>query len=344
MLKFLAMYKFFKSFIFLLPPETAHNFIMALLKCRIFSFILGLFCKGKRYDRPKQILGLNFPNFVGIAAGFDKDGEAIDALANLGFGFIEVGTVTPRPQPGNKKPRLFRLPEYKAIINRMGFNNAGVQSLKQKIKQNKNKGYILGVNIGKNKTTPLEDAVQDYLLSFRELYNYADYFVVNVSSPNTPNLRDLQEAERLDEILAKLQGENERLGGNKPIFLKIAPDLTFEQIDRILEVVKKNKIPGVVATNTTIRRDLIGTTSPKIQEAGGLSGLPLKELSNEIIRYIRSKDKNLVIIGVGGIMTPQDALEKLQAGADLIQIYTGLIYNGPCFVKKIKKFLYVNGF
>ncbi len=333
------MYKFLRSVIFLLAPEVMHNITIRLLRSPVFTFFLRIFCQPAKFNRETRVFGLNFKNKVGLAAGYDKNGEAIKGLAALGFGFIEVGTVTPKPQPGNPKPRIFRLPADQAIINRMGFNNAGVQSLKQNIEQTKLDGLVLGINIGKNKSTPLDKAVDDYVYSFRELYDYAGYFVVNVSSPNTPGLRELQDKDYLDGILGALQKENRELGGEKPVFVKIAPDLTFEQIDDVISLVDKHGITGIVATNTTISRENLRTKNPKARETGGLSGRPLADKSTGIIRYIRKKAPNIVIIGVGGIMDEQGAIEKLEAGADLIQIYTGMIYNGPCLVRRIKKAL-----
>ncbi len=336
------MYKLLKSIIFLSDPEFAHNTIVKLLKAPGANQILRLICAPGKFNQSVNIFGLKFKNMIGLAAGFDKNGEIIQPLTNLGFGFIEVGTVTPRPQQGNPKPRLFRLPQDQAIINRMGFNNNGVQDLIQNIKQNLNQNIILGINIGKNKTTPNEQAVDDYLYSFKNLFDYGDYFVINVSSPNTPDLRKLQNKESLNTIFSQLQNFNLSKPSPKPLLVKIAPDLTWQQIDDILEVIYQNKLSGIVATNTTIDRPA-SLRSPKtlINQAGGLSGKPLKDKSTQIIRYIHKQTNGkLPIIGVGGIMTPQDALEKLNAGASLIQIYTGMIYNGPCFVKHIKKVLY----
>lgn len=285
-------------------------------------------------------MGLKFKNPIGLAAGFDKDGKAYEELASFGFGFIEVGTVTPRPQPGNPQPRLFRLPADKALINRMGFNNKGVDALVERLRKRKPGDLIIGGNIGKNKDTPNEKATDDYQICFRALFPYVDYFVVNVSSPNTPNLRDLQEKEPLTRLLETLQEENKAQESAKPILLKIAPDLTDGQISDIIEIVGDTDIAGVIATNTTISRDSLRTGESRIKEigAGGLSGAPVRERSTEVIRSLRKglgADK--CIIGVGGIFTASDAKEKLDAGADLVQVYTGFIYEGPGMVKRILK-------
>jgi dihydroorotate dehydrogenase len=281
---------------------------------------------------------LSFSNPVGLAAGFDKDGKYLDTMSALGFGFIEIGTITPLPQPGNAKPRLFRLPKDLALINRMGFNNEGIQPLITRLK-NRPKNLIVGGNIGKNKNTSQEEAVLDYGHSFRQLFPYVDYFAVNVSSPNTPGLRQLQEREPLEQLLLYLQEINKELGG-KPILLKIAPDLNFEELDDILYIVQKAQLDGVIATNTTISREGLTTDSAIINEIGngGLSGKPLKKRATEVIRYLSQKSNGqLFIIGVGGIFSTEDALEKINAGASLIQVYTGLIYEGPSLVKKINK-------
>ncbi|RRN76402.1 quinone-dependent dihydroorotate dehydrogenase, partial [Pseudoxanthomonas sp. SGD-10] len=298
-----------------------------------------------RYNHPsleREVFGLKFKNPVGLAAGFDKNGEYIEELSNFGFGFIEVGTVTPLPQPGNEKPRMFRLPEDEALINRMGFNNKGVDVLARKLKSVKRDGLIIGGNIGKNKNTPNEDAVKDYIICFDALFDVVDYFVVNVSSPNTPNLRDLQEKEPLKHILNTLQARNNKNNVSKPILLKIAPDLTDSQLDDIVEIVLDTKIAGVIATNTTISRD--GLKSPEYlkSQMGGLSGVPVKDKSTRVIKYLSDKsNKAFPIIGVGGIHSARDAKEKLEAGATLVQVYTGFIYKGPgivkCILKSLKK-------
>jgi dihydroorotate dehydrogenase len=279
---------------------------------------------------------------VGLAAGFDKDAKLYKELSNFGFGFIEIGTVTPKPQPGNDKPRLFRLREDSAIINRMGFNNGGVEEAVERLKKNpstalgETKHVLIGGNIGKNKVTPNEEAVNDYIICFEALFDYVDYFVVNVSSPNTPNLRALQEKKPLTDLLQTLQDRNNSKEKRKPILLKIAPDLTDEQLLDIIEIVATTKIDGVIATNTTISRE--GISSENKKEMGGLSGKPLTERATEVIRFLSEKsNKAFPIIGVGGIHSAEDALEKLDAGASLVQLYTGFIYEGPSLIKKINK-------
>ena len=291
----------------------------------------------------RQVMGIGFPNPVGLAAGFDKDGKLFPAMGALGFGFVELGTVTPKPQPGNPSPRIFRLPADQALINRMGFNNEGADVLAARLRTTPvPKGLVLGGNIGKNKTTPNEQAVDDYLYCFRVLHDLVDYFVVNVSSPNTPNLRELQDKEPLTRILSALQTENQALGAPKPILLKIAPDLTTSQLDDILDIVRATGIAGIVATNTTIQRDGLRTPAA-VWEAmgpGGLSGAPLRKASTQILQYLRQHGpKGMTLIGVGGIATPLDAKEKLEAGADLVQVYTGLIYEGPSMVRSINRAL-----
>lgn len=294
----------------------------------------------KRKALQKQCFGLNFSNPVGLAAGFDKDGRFYEAMSHLGFGFIEIGTVTPKPQGGNPQPRLFRLPQDKALINRMGFNNEGVDKMVNRLKENRPANLIIGGNIGKNKNTPNEQAADDYLICFDKLFDYVDYFVVNVSSPNTPNLRDLQEKEPLTKLLSILQDQNKTHAHPKPILLKIAPDLTNTQLDDIIEITQTTQIAGVIATNTTIERSNLKTPHQQLENIGngGLSGSPLKDRSTEVIRYLHEQSKGqLPIIGVGGIRTADDALEKLKAGACLVQVYTGLIYAGPSLVKDICK-------
>jgi dihydroorotate dehydrogenase len=300
-----------------------------------------MFClPDKRLE--KQVMGLNFPNPVGLAAGFDKDGKHIPGLACLGFGFVEVGTVTPVAQAGNPQPRLFRLPKDKALINRMGFNNEGLDALVDRLKalrqQGVPNGLIIGGNIGKNKVTPNEDAANDYLISFEKLFPWVDYFVVNVSSPNTPGLRELQEKEPLTRLLNLLQDKNRAQQTPKPILLKIAPDLTDSQLDDITDIVRDTHLAGVIATNTTISRADLKTPANEIETIGmgGLSGVPVCARATEVIRYLRQKlGKDVVIIGVGGIDSAATAREKLDAGADLVQVYTGLIYEGPGMVKGI---------
>jgi dihydroorotate dehydrogenase len=291
----------------------------------------------KRLER--EVFGLKFKNPVGLAAGFDKDAKLIDEMAMLGFGFIEIGTLTPKPQEGNPQPRLFRLPEDEALINRMGFNNGGVLDAVERLKKRKS-DVIIGGNIGKNKVTPNEKAVDDYLFCLEALHPYVDYFVVNVSSPNTPNLRDLQEKEPLKALLTAVKSANDQKEQPKPILLKIAPDLTEGQLDDIIEIVAETKIDGVIATNTTIDRSGLKTAQSEVEAigAGGLSGKVLKNRSTEVIRYLSTKSKSAFpIIGVGGVYSAEDAIEKLEAGASLVQVYSGMIYEGPSLIKRIKK-------
>lgn len=300
-----------------------------------------------RVDDPKlkkEVFGLTFPNPVGLAAGFDKDARWVDELADMGFGFIEIGTLTPKPQPGNPKPRLFRLPEDMGLINRMGFNNEGVEMAVRRLKKRKRK-VIVGGNIGKNKTTPNDMAISDYLTCYRSLYPVVDYFVINVSSPNTPGLRELQEKEPLKQLLRSIREENSNMPSPKPVLLKIAPDLNNEQLDDIVDIVNEVKIDGIIATNTTIARNGLVTDSVEIEKIGmgGLSGKPVKDRSTEVIGYIHEKSQGSIpVIAVGGIFSGQDVLEKLEAGASLVQVYTGFIYEGPAIIKKINTFLLAN--
>ena len=288
-------------------------------------------------ENPKlecEVLGLKFKNPVGLAAGFDKDAKLYKELSNFGFGFIEIGTVTPKPQPGNPKKRMFRLKEDSGLINRMGFNNEGAWEAAKRLRKNKN--VLIGGNIGKNKTTPNQQAIYDYEICFDALYSVVDYFVVNVSSPNTPNLRELQGKEPLTRLLETLQTKNSTKPETRPILLKIAPDLTDEQLLDIIDIVKTTGIAGVIATNTTISRENLKSINQK--ETGGLSGKPLEKRSTEVIRFLSEKSGNTFpIIGVGGIHSPEDAIEKLEAGASLVQVYTGFIYEGPGFVKRINR-------
>jgi len=338
------MYKLFiRPLFFLIDPEKIHHFTFLFLKVigRIpgAPSLLRLFFTHKHPKLEKTILGLYFPNPVGLAAGFDKDAKLIDRLVCFGFGFIEIGTLTPKPQVGNDKPRLFRLPKDQALINRMGFNNDGVLEAVERLKQRQSK-IIVGGNIGKNKQTPNENALDDYAFCFETLYNYVDYFVVNVSSPNTPGLRELQEKEPLRKLLSYVKNLSLAKPLVKPILLKIAPDLTTSQLDDVVEILKETQTDGIIATNTTIFREGLETSTELLQQigAGGLSGKPLANRSTEVIGYLRLKlGSNYPIIAVGGIMSPQDAIDKLNAGADLIQVYTGFVYEGPKFVKKINK-------
>lgn len=287
----------------------------------------------------REVFGLKFKNPIGLAAGFDKDANYIDELSCLGFGFIEIGTLTPKPQDGNERPRLFRLPADAAIINRMGFNNNGVESAVHRL-ANRSSSCIVGGNIGKNKTTPNQQAAEDYAESFKALFPYVDYFVVNVSSPNTPDLRSLQDKEPLHRLLMHLQNLNLSNPKPKPLLLKIAPDLNYSQLDDVLDIVEQTGLSGIVATNTTIERKHLHTHKKMIEELGngGLSGMPLRKKSTEIIKYISDKTNHkLPIIGVGGIFNGDDAMAKMDAGASLVQVYTGFIYEGPAIVKNICK-------
>ncbi len=333
------MYKhIIRPIFFSFDPEKVHYFTFSLI--RNLSKIPGfpaLFrsiyvINDKRLET--EVFGLKFKNPVGLAAGMDKDASLYNELSNLGFGFIEIGTVTPKGQEGNPKKRVFRLLEDSALINRMGFNNGGVIQAVERLK--KNKGVLIGGNIGKNKLTPNEEATSDYLTCFDALYDYVNYFVVNVSSPNTPNLRELQEKEPLKQLLQTLQNRNLTKLKPKPILLKIAPDLTDSQLIDIIEIVQETNIAGVIATNTTLSRE--GLQSANKIEAGGMSGKPLKNRSTEVIRFLSdNSQKSFPIIGVGGIHTAQDAIEKLEAGASLVQLYTGFIYEGPNLIKEINK-------
>lgn len=329
------MYKsLIRPILFKFDPEEVHYFTFSLLKN--FGFLSKIFFP-KPLEDPRlerEVFGLKFKNPVGLAAGFDKDAKMFSELSDLGFGFIEIGTLTPKPQDGNPKKRLFRLKEDSAIINRMGFNNGGVDEAVERLKKNKN--VLIGGNIGKNKVTPNEEAVNDYIICFEKLFPHVDYFVVNVSSPNTPNLRALQEKEPLTQLLGTLQNLNSEKQKPKPILLKIAPDLTDEQLLDIIDIVKDIQIAGVIATNTTLSRE--GLVSENKVEAGGLSGKPLAKRSTEVIRFLSEKSgKAFPIIGVGGIHSAEDALEKLEAGASLIQLYTGFIYEGPELIREINK-------
>jgi dihydroorotate dehydrogenase len=339
------MYKLLlRPILFCFDPEKVHYFTFSLVKFIskipfVTSIIKAIYVvEDKRLER--EVFGLKFKNPVGLAAGFDKDAKLFNELSDFGFGFIEIGTLTPKPQDGNPKKRLFRLKSDSAIINRMGFNNGGVEAAILRLK--KNKGVLIGGNIGKNKVTPNEHATKDYEICFEALFDYVDYFVVNVSSPNTPNLRELQEKEPLTKLLQTLQDLNDQkavtlsLSNGKPILLKIAPDLTNEQLLDIIDIVNETKIAGVIATNTTISRD--GLTSENKVETGGLSGKPLTKRSTEVIRFLSEKsNKSFPIIGVGGIHNADDAIEKLSAGASLVQLYTGFIYEGPQLIKDINK-------
>ena len=361
------MYRIIRSILFLLPAETAHYFSMNIFKALCFvPFIKKI--SSKFFAPPlveTNVFGLTFKNPIGLGAGFDKNAKYLGVLETLGFGFIEIGTVTPLPQAGNERPRLFRLPKDKALVNRMGFNNDGVEVVVKRLKKWRTKEnrqpasgirqlknisdsqfiiqhspIIIGGNIGKNKNTPNEDAWKDYDICFNALHEYVDFFVVNVSSPNTPGLRELQEKDALKKILSHLQLLNSQKENLKPILLKIAPDLTQNQIDDVIELAKEIKLDGIVATNTTITREKLHAKKNKLETigVGGLSGKPLQQRSNEIIRYIHQKSRGSIpIIGSGGVFNASDTKEKLNAGASLIEVWTGFIYEGPFIVKKILK-------
>lgn len=333
------MYKLLiRPILFCFDPEQVHHFTFLLIrflnKIPGFGSLFQSIYEVKNPKLEREVFGLKFKNPVGLAAGFDKDAKLYKELANFGFGFIEIGTLTPKPQEGNPKKRLFRLKEDSAIINRMGFNNGGVLEAVERLK--KNNGVLIGGNIGKNKNTPNEEATSDYEICFEALFPHVDYFVVNVSSPNTPNLRALQDKEPLTHLLQTLQNLNLQKSKQKPILLKIAPDLTNEQLLDIIDIINETKIAGVIATNTTLSRE--GLQSENKTKMGGLSGKPLTNRSTEVIRFLSEKsNKSFPIIGVGGIHSADDAIEKLNAGASLVQLYTGFIYEGPSLIKEINK-------
>jgi dihydroorotate dehydrogenase len=335
----LLPYSLARPFLFGLDPETAHELTMRSLARAQGTPLEWVYCSGMVHD-PIELAGLSFPNRVGLAAGLDKNARCIDGLGALGFGFVEVGTVTPKAQPGNPKPRMFRLPQAHALINRLGFNNDGLEAFIANVKQAsfRRKGRILGLNIGKNAATPIENATADYLTCFDGVYRHADYVTVNISSPNTSNLRSLQGDEALDGLLGALatrRGERARQHGRRvPIFVKIAPDLDEAQVSAIAGALRRHGMDGVVATNTTVDREAVKGL-PHAQEAGGLSGAPVLQASNRVIAQLRAAlGKGFPIIGVGGIMSAQDAVSKIEAGADVVQIYTGLIYRGPDLVSQ----------
>ncbi len=330
-------YPAIRKVLFQFDAETIHELTIKGLKSTGKSPLNALY-KQNIQDKPLTIMGINFPNPVGLAAGLDKNGECIDAFAAMGFGFVEIGTVTPRPQPGNDKPRIFRLPEANAVINRMGFNNKGVDYLVSQVQASNFKG-VLGINIGKNKDTPEENAKDDYVHCMRKVYDFATYITVNISSPNTPGLRSLQYGEALDELLSALKAEQTVLAKQYdkyvPVAVKIAPDLSAEEVQSIAKSLIDNNIDGVIATNTTLSR--VGAEGLEFgAEQGGLSGQPVKEKSTQVIKLLsEALDNKLPIIGVGGIASSKDANEKLQAGASLVQVYTGFIYQGPPLIKDI---------
>jgi dihydroorotate dehydrogenase len=336
------LYTLAKPWLFALDPEKAHDLVFSNIST---AAKLGLVraAAGPAVSDPFTLLGLTFPNRVGLAAGLDKNGAHIQAMAQMGFGFVEVGTVTPLGQPGNPKPRMFRLPQAQALINRLGFNNEGLKAFLSNVEKAKSNGFkgIIGLNIGKNAATPIENAIDDYLIGLRGVYSHASYVAVNISSPNTKNLRQLQGASELDQMLSKLRAEQLKLSKKHsryvPLLLKIAPDLSVDQITDIADLLKTHEIDGVIATNTTLARDAVAGM-PHCDEAGGLSGQPVFDASNWVIRELRKRlPKPFAIIGVGGIGSGKQAVEKIAAGADLVQIYTGLIYKGPGIVNECAK-------
>lgn len=338
------MYRLIKPFLFMMSPEKAHRVAMSSLRILLgIPFLRPIVRKAFMFDHPalrQEIWGLTFKNPVGLAAGFDKNAKLVDAFSFLGFGFIEIGTLTPQAQYGNPMPRLFRLPKDQALINRMGFNNQGVKEAVKRLKNCKS-SILIGGNIGKNKATSNAHAIRDYLMCFHSLYAYVDYFVVNVSSPNTPGLRELQKKQPLKLLLTKLMEANGNTINAKPILLKIAPDLDKSQLDDILAITQELSLDGLIVCNTTIEHQGLRTTRRRLERigAGGLSGAPLKKKSNEMLKYIRSRNPHVPIIAVGGIMKAEDAIEKIKAGANLVQVYTGLVYSGPHLVKRINKAL-----
>ncbi|MFA8450645.1 MAG: quinone-dependent dihydroorotate dehydrogenase [Bacteroidales bacterium] len=344
------MYKLLiRPLLFYFQPETIHHFVGSALKMGFkIPFVKPLVTSVLKVKHPsleRTVFGIKFENPVGIAAGFDKKANLYDELYSMGFSHVEIGTITPKPQDGNPQPRSFRIPQDKGLINRMGFNNYGCEHAKKSLKQKKSK-VIIGGNIGKNTLTPNELALQDYETTFRGLFSSVDYFVVNVSCPNVTNLRELQDQEKLFAILSRLQDiNNKEMPKRKPILLKVSPDLNTKQLDEVITLVKRTQIDGVVATNTTVSRNGLNTNSSRIEQIGngGMSGAPIRERSTEVIRYLAEKsNKGFAIIGVGGIFTAKDAIEKLEAGADLIQVYTGFIYEGPVIARKINKAILKN--
>jgi dihydroorotate dehydrogenase len=332
-----------RPLLFLISPETIHHLVVSLIKFTLsipgkkFFFKKCFVIRDKKLVR--ELFGLKFANPVGIAAGLDKQGDFFNELGSFGFSFVEIGTVTPKPQPGNPKPRMFRLPGDKALINRMGINNLGVLAMVKKLMK-RPKNVILGGNIGKNTTTPDEKAIDDYAFVFRELYPYVDYMTVNLSCPNVGSISCLQEKDFQLRLFTELKRIDSQLGGKMPVFVKIAPEYTNQQLDETIEIVRETAITGIVATNTTRERQGLKTDQDRVNQIGpgGLSGLPLRDRSTEVIRYLHEKSGgDIPIIGVGGIMSPEDALEKLDAGACLVQLYTGFIYEGPAIAKRINK-------
>lgn len=330
--------KLIKPILFCIDPEKIHDLIFFLtnlvFKIPFISIIVSKLFGLKNSNLETELFGIKFPNPVGLAAGFDKNAKLFNEFSNFGFGFVEIGTVTPLSQDGNPKKRLFRLTNDDAIINRLGFNNVGVDKVVDRLKSNKN--VIIGGNIGKNKKTHMNEANQDYLICFEKLFPYVHYFAINVSSPNTENLRDLQHKESLKNLLQSIQKKNQSYLSPKPVLLKIAPDLSKDELLDIIEVVKETSIDGIIATNTTLSRDNLNSSYDLINQKGGLSGKPLSDKSTAVIKFLHEKSNGSIpIIGVGGIMSPNDAIDKIKAGASLIQIYSGFVYSGPSIVKKI---------
>ena len=335
------MYKFLlKPILFSIDPERVHELVFLLtriiFRLPFVSSITSKIFSLKNSKIETKLFGINFPNQVGLAAGFDKNARLYNEFSTFGFGFIEIGTVTPKAQDGNPKKRLFRLIKDEAIINRMGFNNIGVDDIVKRLKSNKN--VIIGGNIGKNKKTKMSDATQDYLISFEKLFPFVNYFAINVSSSNTKNLRDLQNKESLKSLLLAIQKKNNSYSQKKPILLKIAPDLSNDELLDIIDVVKETSVDGIIATNTTLSRKNLNSSNFLKEQGGGLSGKPIAERSNEVIRFIHENSNGTIpIIGVGGIMSPKDAIDKIKAGASLVQLYTGFVYGGPGLVKQINQ-------
>ncbi len=330
-----------RPLLFCFDAEKIHyfslNFLKIALKLYPIEKMVNMIYNSNHKNLETELFGIKFPNPVGLAAGFDKNGKYIKELSNFGFGFIEIGTITPKSQPGNPKKRLFRLIDDQAIINRMGINNDGSESCVERLKKVNNK-IVIGGNIGKNTTTESKDSVSDFIENFKILHDHVDYFVINVSCPNVNHFKELQDRDFLEELLPLLHQHNSEKGSTKPILLKIAPDLNESQLDETIEIIKTLKIDGIVATNTTTKREKLKTSKKNLEQIGngGLSGLPLKDKSTQVIKYISEKSKKSIpIIGVGGIMTAEDAIEKINAGASLVQIYTGFIYSGPSLIKKI---------
>ena len=330
--------KLLKPILFCIDPERVHeitfSFINLIFKIPLVSTLISKIYSLKNPILETEVFGIKFPNPIGLAAGFDKNAKLYNEFSNFGFGFIEIGTVTPLIQEGNPKKRLFRLVNDEAIINRMGFNNIGVEKVIERLTHNK--GVIVGGNICKNKTTDLNNSIQDYLICFEKLYPYVNYFAINVSSPNTEKLRDLQQRDLLKNLLEAIQKKNKSYSFPKPVLLKIAPDLSQDQLIDVIEVIRETSIDGIIATNTTLSRDNLSSSKDLVNQKGGLSGRPISEKSTNVIKFLHEKSNGSIpIIGVGGIMNPDDAIEKIKAGATLIQLYSGFVYSGPSIVKKI---------